>query len=261
VNSAAALRAKVSGIAEEPNAHERAFSCSLPSEDQECSIDECLNLLRKCPADLHSTEYSKDDDLHINFVYAAATVRAENYSIESRDWLTIQRMAGNIVPAMATTTAMVAGFVALEMYKVHSIHPHKISDYRFGSINMAINLFSLSCPLPPSVTVCPTIGLRFTAWDSWVLRGDLTLNELFQEVVNTFHVRVSCVYFGRKLLYSKRAFRGQSGRLPVKITETLVNDLHEKPLGDGQFIVRLTVDASDEAGNEVPLPMASLHVR
>jgi len=38
-----------------------------------------------------------------------ANVRASNYKLDEMDWLTVKIKAGRIVPALATTTAAVAG--------------------------------------------------------------------------------------------------------------------------------------------------------
>lgn len=35
--------------------------------------------------------------------------RAINYSLETMDWLTVKLKAGRIIPALATTTATIAG--------------------------------------------------------------------------------------------------------------------------------------------------------
>jgi ubiquitin-activating enzyme E1 len=59
--------------------------------------------------------------MHLNFVVAAAMIRASNYFIDPPDVLTVRRIAGRIMRAMATTTAMVCGFIMFEMYKVHAI--------------------------------------------------------------------------------------------------------------------------------------------
>lgn len=56
-------------------------------------------------------EFEKDEDTnyHIDFIYAAANVRALNYTLTEMDWITVKLKAGRIVPALATTTAAIAG--------------------------------------------------------------------------------------------------------------------------------------------------------
>ena len=57
-------------------------------------------------------EFEKDEDAngHIDFIYAMANCRSSNYKLTPMDWITVKLKAGRIVPALATTTAAVAGF-------------------------------------------------------------------------------------------------------------------------------------------------------
>ena len=56
-------------------------------------------------------EFEKDDDknYHIDMIYAMANCRSSNYKLDPMDWLTVKLKAGRIVPALATTTAAIAG--------------------------------------------------------------------------------------------------------------------------------------------------------
>ena len=69
---------------------------------------------------LNPVEFEKDDDTnyHIDFITAASNLRATNYSIATADKHHTKRVAGKIIPAIATTTSVVTGLVCLEMYKV-----------------------------------------------------------------------------------------------------------------------------------------------
>lgn len=69
---------------------------------------------------LQSEEFEKDDLSlgHVCFAAAATNIRCGVYSLPPVDSLHVQRVAGKIVPAVATTTSLVAGLVALELVKV-----------------------------------------------------------------------------------------------------------------------------------------------
>lgn len=69
--------------------------------------------------DIIISEFEKDDDTnyHIDFIHAAANLRARNYKITECDQQRTKMIAGKIIPAIATTTAMITGAVAGEIYK------------------------------------------------------------------------------------------------------------------------------------------------
>ncbi|KAJ3117564.1 E1 ubiquitin-activating protein uba2 [Phlyctochytrium bullatum] len=62
--------------------------------------------------------FDKDDDEVMDFVAAAANLRSLVYSIESQTLFKAKEMAGNIIPAIATTNAIVAGLIVLEAIKI-----------------------------------------------------------------------------------------------------------------------------------------------
>lgn len=62
--------------------------------------------------------FDKDDDDTLDFVAASANLRSIVFGIETKSKFEIKQMAGNIIPAIATTNAIVAGLCVLQSFKV-----------------------------------------------------------------------------------------------------------------------------------------------
>lgn len=62
--------------------------------------------------------FDKDDIDTLDFVTASANIRSHIFGIEKKSRFDIKQMAGNIIPAIATTNAIVAGLCVLESFKV-----------------------------------------------------------------------------------------------------------------------------------------------
>merc|ERR1712176_1317148 len=75
---------------------------------------------RSTLAQLNAHDFEKDDDsnFHIDFMTISTNLRSFNYQIKLSTRLTVKLTAGKIIPALATTTAMVCGLVELEFCKL-----------------------------------------------------------------------------------------------------------------------------------------------
>ena len=62
--------------------------------------------------------FDKDDTDTLDFVTAAANLRGSIFGIEQKSKFDTKQMAGNIIPAIATTNAMTASLCVLEAFKV-----------------------------------------------------------------------------------------------------------------------------------------------
>lgn len=59
-----------------------------------------------------------------------------NYELDEMDWLTVKIKAGRIVPALATTTSVVAGLQTIELVKL--IKKVKLEEMKNAFVNIAI---------------------------------------------------------------------------------------------------------------------------
>jgi len=131
-------------------------------------------------------EFEKDDDenCHIDFMAATANLRDRNYKIKEVERFKIKMIAGKIIPAIATATAMVVGAVGLELLKLTLKKPVEVMKNSF--MNLALPLWLFSEPMPPllnkdkdydPIVLGPikAIPNGFSSWDSITMVGPLTL--------------------------------------------------------------------------------------
>lgn len=78
-----------------------------------------------------------------------SNLRARNYKIEEVDNFKVKLIAGKIIPAIATTTAMVVGAVGMEIIKFLLNKPASV--YKNVTINLALPLWVFNDPLEPIV--------------------------------------------------------------------------------------------------------------
>lgn len=184
--------AKKPSSAESFDADSLSQTADLIREKTEGITRPCLNVL----------EFEKDDDTngHIDFISAAANLRGAMYSIEKEDRLKIKRIAGRIVPAIATTTAAVAGLVAIELIKVVKKSP--LEHFKNAFMNLALPQFVLCEPgAAPKRKL--NSGLEFTLWDRLEVNGcqSTTLQQFIDMFKAQHKLEINMVVQGAKMIY------------------------------------------------------------
>ena len=110
--------------------------------------------------------------------------RAASYSLELMDWLQVKLKAGRIVPAMATTTASIAGLQALELVKL--LRGAKKDEHRNIFLNLAVPIMQASEPGDVQKTKL-TETISTSLWDRWDIEAcDLSLKEVIQKVESKY---------------------------------------------------------------------------
>jgi ubiquitin-activating enzyme E1 len=167
---------------------------------------------------LEPVEFEKDDDTnhHIDFITAASNLRALNYNITTADHHKTKFIAGKIIPAIATTTALVTGLVNLELYKLID-GKTDIEQYKNGFVNLALPFFGFSEPIAsPKGKYIGSKGevTIDKIWDRFEVP-----NYTLQELLDDFSGRgldINMISSGVSLLYA--SFYGQNkvkDRLPL----------------------------------------------
>ncbi|WWC91097.1 uncharacterized protein L201_006038 [Kwoniella dendrophila CBS 6074] len=96
--------------------------------------------------------FDKDDDDTLDFVLATANLRATAYGIANKTRFDVKEMAGNIIPAIATTNAIIAGLIVMQSLNILKRLPTQptTSDSAENSAGPAIrNVFLRTDPVKP----------------------------------------------------------------------------------------------------------------
>jgi len=227
---------------------------------------ECERLTKDLPTSsqlagfrLTPLEFEKDDDtnFHVAFITAASNLRARNYKIAEADALRTKQIAGKIIPAIATTTALVTGLVCIELMKL-VCGDKKIEDYKNGFANLALPFFAFSEPMPAPKTKMGKSGTEYTLWDRFEVNEgrDLTLAE-FIDLFKTKHkLEVTMISSGVSIIYSFfTAKKKLEERMPMPMSQ-LVKDISkvDLPAASNWLTFELCCNEIDNDEEEVEVP-------
>lgn len=242
---------------------EKATTLSTASVDDAAVINDLIIKLEQCRKNLPSgfrlkpIQFEKDDDTnyHMDMIAGLANMRARNYSIPEVDKLKAKFIAGRIIPAIATSTAMATGLVCLELYKVLD-GGHKLEDYRNTFANLALPLFSMAEPVPPKVI--KHRDMSWTVWDRWILKDNPTLRELIQWLkdkgLNAYSI--SC---GSCLLFNSM-FPRHKERMDKKVVD-LAREVAKVELPPYRRHLDVVVACEDDEDNDIDIPLISIYFR
>ncbi|KAG6098152.1 hypothetical protein E4U14_007568 [Claviceps sp. LM454 group G7] len=126
--------------------------------------------------------FDKDDIDTLDFVASSANIRSTMFGIDRKSRFDIKEMAGNIIPAIATTNAIVAGLCVLEAFKVLKGEYGQVKEVFLTPFGAARLLAPDTSRLPnPDCPVCGVVNVSVT-----VDLSRATLNDVVEDIVKEY---------------------------------------------------------------------------
>jgi len=170
--------------------------------------------------ELNSEEFEKDNDanFHIDVIYSMSNLRCRNYKLEEMDWMKVKIKAGKIIPALATTTASIAGLQALELVKLAK--NMEIEHIRNSFLNLAIPYLQASEPGPVSKNKLAE-ELEVTLWDRWEFKPENNnLQSVYEYLRKKYKLFPRDCFLGKKAVFPYNAYAGEDKK---QIREEIMN--------------------------------------
>ncbi|KAF3907529.1 hypothetical protein AA313_de0201833 [Arthrobotrys entomopaga] len=216
---------------------------TVPNNDQKvwslaenfAMFSDSLNRLSKRVLELKETgqssllSFDKDDDDTLDFVAASANIRSIIFGIDVQTKFDIKQMAGNIIPAIATTNAITAGLCVMQALKVLK---KQISDAKMVFLSMSTDRGLTTESLSAPNTLCQVCGVTRVDFECDITKtqlGDL-INRVLRDV---FEYNDSISLLHEKLIYDE------------DYDDNLESPLARLGIKDGSFLT--VIDDSDES--------------
>lgn len=216
---------------------------------------------------LNPVVFDKDDDtnFHIDYITQSSNLRARNYKITEADRQKTKMIAGKIIPAIATTTAMIAGTIAVELYKL--MFQKDLEKYKNAFANLGINIILFSEPLPPvrtkskdydPIVMGPVKAYPegFSTWEKLHVQGPCTLQQFIDVIANEHKLKVNIVSSGKTCIYNGYLPKNKHGDRLGRVLQELYEEVSGAKIIPGRRYLAIEVSCEGiEDGSDYAIPV------
>ena len=154
-----------------------------------------------------------------NFIYSCSNLKAINFQIPKGDFITIKNLSSNIVPSIVTSNAVITGLVSMQIYLLAKLMVDKEKNvnslletndalhlFRNYYIDLGKNSYSYS-HIPEKIIIettnCSALK-RYSAWDSIIIKGPLTINEFLKIFSEKYKIKIFSIFFDKSMIFNSR---------------------------------------------------------
>jgi len=253
---------------EEEAAEEKKGKKEEKEESNEGVVEQINKLTASLPPpssikdlDINPAKFEKDDptNFHIDFITACSNLRAMNYRIKMESKHQTKFIAGKIIPAIATTTAMVTGMVCMEWYKI--IQEFKLEAYRNSYANLALPMVTASEPFFPLKKEVKLFGekkgekLSFSSWDVIEIKiGNEMMKTFLRHFTKTYGYKVAGLAYGSFSLYQsmQKGEKWMKKRLKMPLGD-VVQEISGQPLPKTDYLKLNLICHNPEENEDTPM--------
>ncbi|KAL7717709.1 SUMO-activating enzyme subunit [Entamoeba marina] len=143
-------------------------------------------------------EFDKDDDTMIDFIMACTNIRCYIFNLQPLERFDIQQKAGDIIPAIPTTNAIISGLMVIELMKVINEQYDDIRTVYLSKIpsrNKVLQFEKVSKP-SNSCYICSNEMIEF---ECNIM--NTTLRSLMDDITEKCSLLNPCIATGNQMLY------------------------------------------------------------
>lgn len=195
------------------------------------------------------TAIDGDDPNHISWIYEKAVERASEYGIRGVTYRLAQGVVKHIIPAVASTNAVIAAACALEVFKLASCCAPKLDNYMVFNDTDGIYTYTYEAERNENCVACSQIPKTL------IFHENTRLQEVMEHLSSTYQMKGPGVTTTDDHGKNKTLYLPNISSIEERTRPNLKKTLHELGLKDGSQLI--VADATSPNSIEFHLKLHS----